>query len=289
MINRKISIKVVYLLVILVAALITLGTLLYLRFTTTEGVVLKDDLAFDFREEVYVSDIVSYIDGSLVDDYKLDTSEVGFKDVVVTFKNKYGFIVGKSVSIEIRDVTSPVIMVNNPYVVYVGSDIKLEDSIFCADDYDDNVKCDIIGEYDLNKRGSYELEMVARDYSGNVTSKKFTLKVLEKKNSVREKDSVEKYTSFKSVYNKYKNNNTLVGLDISKWQGDVDYSKLKSQGVSFVMLKIGGQTEIGGEFVVDPKFYNNIEAALDNDIKVGVYFIRMLEVVRRQSNRQILL
>ena len=66
--------------------------------------------------------------------------------------------------------------------------------------------------------------------------------------------------------------NSLLGLDISKWQGDVDYAKIKKEGVEFVMLKIGGQTKINGEFSIDPKFYDNIEGALANDIKVGVYF-----------------
>ena len=38
------------------------------------------------------------------------------------------------------------------------------------------------------------------------------------------------------------------------------------------MLKVGSQTEIDGEYIVDPKFYENIEAAQENNIKVGVYF-----------------
>lgn len=270
--NKKISMRTVYLIVILLSALITLGTLLYLRFTTVEGLILIDDLTTEFRNEVYIEEFISYIDGKLIDNYKVDTNEVGYKDLNVTFKNKYGFIVSKTITIEIKDVIAPVIVVNDPYTVVKGADINLEESIFCADDYDDLISCSINGEYDLNKVGRYNLEMVASDKSNNTTKKEFVLNVIEKKTSSGSQNAAVRYTSFKSIYNKYKNDDTEVGLDISKWQGNVDYAKLKSQGVDFVMLKIGGQTKIDGEFNLDPKFYDNIEGAIANDIKVGVYF-----------------
>ena len=269
--KRQLSIKTVYLIIVLMSAVITLGTLLYLKLTTTDGVVLKNDLTFQFRSEVHVSDFISYIDGKLIDDYMVDTNEVGFKDIVITFKNKYGFIVGKNITIEIKDVTPPTIVVNNPYIVEVGSIDNLSDNIFCADDYDDLINCNIKGEYDLNTIGKYNLEMIASDKSGNTTNKEFVLDVVSKKKTTSQGGS-SKHTNFKTIYNKYKNENTLIGLDISKWQGDVDYAKIKKEGVEFVMLKIGGQTKINGEFSIDPKFYDNIEGALANDIKVGVYF-----------------
>lgn len=262
----------VYLIVILLSLLIILGTILYTRFTTTEGIFLNDDLTVQFRDEVYISDFISYIDGELIDNYRVDTNEVGLRELVVTFKNKYGFIVSKNITIEVIDVTSPTVVVSNPYTIEKSSINNLEDNIFCADDYDDLISCNIVGEYDLNEVGKYNLEMIATDKSGNETRKEFVLNVIEKQIGGGNNQGIGSYTSFDSVYNKYKNENTEIGLDISKWQGNVDYAKLKDQGVEFVMLKIGGQTEIGGDFNVDPKFYDNIEGAIDNDIKVGVYF-----------------
>ena len=269
--SKKISLKNVYFIVILLSLLITLGTITYLRLTTTEGIIFNDNLKVEFRSEVYVSNFIKTIDGKLIDDYKVDTNEVGKKDITITFKNMYGFIVGKNINIEVIDVTAPTVVVNSPYQVVKGSNIKLEEEIFCADDYDDYIDCSIKGEYNLDIVGKYSLEMIATDNSGNVTNKKFTLDVIEK--SINSNDNTTiRYTAFKSIYNKYKNDKTRIGLDISKWQGEVDYAKLKEQGVSFVMLKLGGQVEIGGEFIIDPKFYNNIEGAIDNDIDVGVYF-----------------
>ena len=269
--SKKISLGNVYFIVILLSLLITLGTITYLRLTTTEGIIFNDNLKVEFRSEVYVSNFIKNIDGKLISDYKVDTNEVGKKDIAITFKNMYGFIVSKNLTIEVIDVTTPTVIVSSPYQVVKGSDIKLEEEIFCADDYDDYIDCNINGEYDLNTLGKYNLEIVATDKSGNITNKKFILDVIEKSVNSNNNSSI-RYTDFNSIYNKYKNDKTRIGLDISKWQGNVDYAKLKKQGVEFVMLKLGGQTEIGGEFIIDPKFYDNIEEAINNDIDVGVYF-----------------
>lgn len=269
--SKKISLGNVYFIVILLSLLITLGTITYLRLTTTEGIIFNDNLKVEFMRDVYVSNFIENIDGKLISDYKVDTNEVGKKDIVITFKNMYGFIVSKNLTIEVIDVTSPTVIVSSPYQVVRGSNIKLEEEIFCADDYDDYIDCNINGEYDLNTLGKYNLEIVATDKSGNITNKKFILDVIEKSINSNNNSSI-RYTDFNSIYNKYKSDKTRIGLDISKWQGEVDYAKLKNQGVEFVMLKLGGQIEIGGEFIVDPKFYDNIEGAISNDIDVGVYF-----------------
>lgn len=269
--KKKISPRTTYLIVILLSLLITLVTITYLRLTNNEGIYFVSDLTTNFREEVYISNFISYIDGTLIDDYKIDTSKVGIKEVNVNFKNKYGFIVSKNFNIIVKDVTPPMVVVNNPYTIVKSSIKNLEEEIFCADDYDDLISCEIIGEYDLDRVGKYDLKIKAKDNSNNTTEKSFTLNVVDKTSNSNTKPNYS-YTSFKEIYKKYKNKDNLIGLDISMWQGDVDYTKLKNEGVDFVMLKIGGQTKINGEYNIDPKFYKNIEGAIDNDIKVGVYF-----------------
>lgn len=269
--KKNIPVKYVYIVLISLSLLITLGTHIYLKLTNTDGIIFNDNLTVEFRSEVYINDFIKELDGKLIDNYLVDTNEVGYKDLVITYKNNYGFIVGKDITIEVIDVIPPTIVVNNPYTIEVGSISNLVDTIFCADNYYDNIDCNIKGEYDLEREGKYNLEISAIDGAGNTTSKEFTLNVIPKqiKNST---NTTTRYTDFRSIYNKYKNNDTLIGLDISKWQGDVDYTKLKAEGVEFVMLKIGGQTKINGEFIIDPKFYNNIEGATKNGVKVGVYF-----------------
>ena len=56
------------------------------------------------------------------------------------------------------------------------------------------------------------------------------------------------------------------GTDISKWQGSVDFVKMKQMGVEFVIIRAGyGETE-------DPMFTAYINAALMAGLAVGVYW-----------------
>ena len=71
---------------------------------------------------------------------------------------------------------------------------------------------------------------------------------------------------------KYKDNNTKIGIDISLWQGDIDFKKLKEAGVEFVIIRVGYMKGTNGERVLDSKFKQNIENANKNKIPVGVYY-----------------
>lgn len=72
---------------------------------------------------------------------------------------------------------------------------------------------------------------------------------------------------------KYGSDTVSIGIDVSKWQGQIDWEKVKESGINYVMIRCGYRgfgTE--GTLVKDTYFENNIEGALENDIEVGVYF-----------------
>ena len=242
----------------------------FIKYMDNNDILLKDDLTCNFRERIHVSDFILNMEGKILNNYYIDTSDVGMKTVSISYRNKYGFKVRKKFKVEVLDVTNPIIYVPNPLIIDSDNNIDIWDKIFCADDYDDNVECNIIGSYDLNKIGNYNLKITANDFSGNKVEKDFVLKVVEKDNNITKKNDV--FTSFNAVYNKFKSSNTMIGLDISKWQEEIDFKKLKSSGVEFIMIKIGGQNKIKGNFIEDPKFEDNIKGALANNIRVGVYF-----------------
>lgn len=267
--RKKIWVSIILFLLLIVVS----SCFLFFYFMNTEDIILRKDLSCHFREKVQVSEFIQKLDGELLNDYLVDTNEVGLKKIEVSYKNHYGLVMRKKFTIEVIDVTPPTVIVANPYIVEKGSIEKLENTIFCADDFDDNVICEITGEYDLQKVGNYDLKIMATDASANRTSKEFTLQVIEEiKGKKSNENKTPSITKFASIYKKYKNDNTMIGLDISKWQQEVDFSKLKEEGVEFVMLKLGGQSEIGGEITIDPKFYENIEKALENELQVGIYF-----------------
>ena len=246
-----------------------LSIVLYVIVSTT-GIILKPNPSCNFRDKVYLKDFVVTLDGTLENDHKVDTSHVGTKKLKIIYKNKYGFYKIKEFNLEIKDITKPTILVNNDYTVEVGYEKKLEDVILCADDYDDNVKCEINGSYNLDEEGIYPLSITAKDKSNNTTTKNFNLNVV--KPTIQKEENNLEFISYQDIYKKYKNNNTLIGIDISKWQEEVDFKKLKDNNVEFVILKIGGQSNKGENITIDPYFKNNIEGAIDNGLKVGIYF-----------------
>lgn len=65
---------------------------------------------------------------------------------------------------------------------------------------------------------------------------------------------------------------TKKGIDVSKWNGEIDWAQVKSAGVQFVMVRAGYRGAGTGKLVVDPAFFENVEGALANGIEVGVYF-----------------
>ena len=277
----KKGVKIV-LFIILIVILIFGGIFAYHKYEEYKeaerirNAIIKIDfiepLEVEFNEEVRLSDLITSINGTLIDDFKIDTSVVGKKEINFKYINEedikvpYGFI------LNVVDNTTPVIWLGNSYTVNVGTTKKLEDMIMYGDDYDDNPKCTIIGEYDLNTVGNYNLTMKVEDFSGNVKEKEFTLKVVKPSNSSSSSSNSSKSIQFSKLYNEYKNDNTLIGIDVSKWQGDIDYEKVKEAGVEFVFIKLGGQNGIDGEYYIDPKFERNIEGFKSVDIPVGLYF-----------------
>lgn len=65
-----------------------------------------------------------------------------------------------------------------------------------------------------------------------------------------------------------------IGIDMSQWQGSVNWKKIKSAGVDFVMLRIGyGKGRYGNSScAIDPKFSSYVNGAKKVGIPIGIYF-----------------
>ena len=69
----------------------------------------------------------------------------------------------------------------------------------------------------------------------------------------------------KKYLENYKLDKPMYGIDVSMWQGEIDFEKAKKEGVEFVIIKA---TE--SKFV-DPMFERNYNAAKKAGLKVGAY------------------
>ena len=234
-------------------------------------VELKDNLTVPFFSDAKVSDFIKEINGEIVNDYNIKTNRVGEQNIKFEYINEDNIKIPYSYDIIVEDQTPPDIWLNSTYTITTDYNGNLLEDIVCADNYDDNPVCEIIGEYDTTKEGKYELTFIATDASQNTTTKEFTLNV-KKPSTANNNSYSSSYTDFQEVIANYKNENTQIGIDVSSWQGDIDFNSLKEAGVEFVFIRVGSTKGINGEYFVDKKFHQNIEGFNNVGIPVGIYF-----------------
>lgn len=63
-----------------------------------------------------------------------------------------------------------------------------------------------------------------------------------------------------------------MGIDVSKWNGNIDWAAVKNSGVNFVIIRCGYRGSSEGALIEDQKFRSNIKGATNAGLKVGVYF-----------------
>ncbi len=66
--------------------------------------------------------------------------------------------------------------------------------------------------------------------------------------------------------------NSQVGIDVSKWNGEIDWDRVQNAGVEFAIIRAGYRGSVTGSLVEDPNFKANIRGAAASGLPVGVYF-----------------
>lgn len=78
-----------------------------------------------------------------------------------------------------------------------------------------------------------------------------------------------------------------LGIDVSKWNGDIDWEIVKAEGVDFAIIRCGYRGSSSGWLIEDPYFYKNLEGAKRAGIRVGIYFFtqatNLVEAVEEAS------
>lgn len=62
------------------------------------------------------------------------------------------------------------------------------------------------------------------------------------------------------------------GIDVSKYQGEIDWDAVADDGVNFVIIRVGYRGYGTGEIVLDESFEKNVKGATKAGLDVGVYF-----------------
>lgn len=213
-----------------------------------------------YTVEVY--DKVTVNDLTNEDNYTfIDTNKLGEQIVEYKINDET-----KKIKVDVKDTTPPYIGLKDSYNHIINTNFTFDKDVICADNYDKNITCEIIGEYDITTLGETELKIVAIDSSKNKTEKEFTFRVIEKPAK-----ETPKYVTIEDALKNKKENSELM-IDVSKWQDDIDWKKVKEAGINYAMLRLGTQKAVDEDSVMDTFFEKNIKEAHENGIKVGVYY-----------------
>ncbi len=94
--------------------------------------------------------------------------------------------------------------------------------------------------------------------------------------NTREKNAYD-FTKFVSNDGKLKYMNdgkvsSFLGIDVSRYQKDIDFYSVKNSGVEFAMIRVGSRGYQTGQVTLDEFFVQNMQRARDAGLDVGVYF-----------------
>lgn len=234
------------------------------------ALTLKSNLITEFDSDVTVNDFIENLNGTLLSNEKVDTTKLGTTKITFDYTSQRNKKKTKSFEIEVVDTQKPLIYMSDSLTVKKGSNSDIINMVFAGDYCDSNPIKRIEGNYDLNTLGTYNLKFIVEDNSGNVAKKDFKLIVTDKVNTTY--STVQKKVDIDDVINNYKKANTEIGIDVSEWQKDIDWNKVKQSGVNNAIIRVGYQKGYDGDNVVDPYFEKNIKDATDAGIKVGIYF-----------------
>ena len=208
----------------------------------------------------------------ITDDTDLETDVIGEHTYTLDLKynkKKYKY----DLKYKVIDVTPPsFIQASSSRSTLLTQVIDPCESIVYGDDYDTKPTCEIIGNVDYTKLGSYKVKYQLKDSSNNIKEKDLTINVLSSYPSGGGSSySPPTYTYIEDVISNHKNSNTMIGIDVSRYQGNIDWQQVKDAGIEFVIMRIGVQTDPEETLDMDTRYKEYLASAKAVGLKIGVY------------------
>lgn len=158
-----------------------------------------------------------------------------------------------SVQVNITNITSPAEIEKVEVAAYTKKkgkdDVVTKEALVAGNGYKSTIS---VAEHDF-WQGTYYIDITITDKRGIV-----------KKLSTKSRDL--------SYTDTYKNKTSFQGIDVSRYQGNIDWTQVKAAGIDFVMIQVGYRNGVYGNIAEDIYFERNIQGALNAGIDVGVYF-----------------
>ncbi|MBO4920225.1 MAG: hypothetical protein J5365_08775, partial [Erysipelotrichaceae bacterium] len=210
---------------------------------------------------------ISTNEGSFYYETDYDSELSGTYTVHVRAEDDYGNVSETSYEVVVRDIEPPfVFRYGDGSLVQMRSEFNIQDIIAYGDNADPNLVLTVEGDVDTFRKGRYPLHALLEDHSGNRTEWDLTVEVTDR---IPEYDTDEEEYLFEDFLKDYAGEGREFGIDISTWQGDIDFEAVKDAGCDFVIIRVGFSYD--GTFTLDNKFRQNFEGAKQAGLKVGIY------------------
>lgn len=246
--------------------------------TTSETSVEPLGLELDCMKEVNVYSYMTV--GDLITDCNvtvernldaiLDTDEIGEHTIVIPY-NYQGKLYRKSFTYEIVDNEAPILFTYSRNIqLKNGWAFDPAAYVSYGDNADPSPTVGYSGHLDTSTNGTYAVVAYVEDASGNRATWNMNINVV---NTIQ-KSSGSSYTDtrtripFSSLRDTYTDEGLEYGIDVSKWQGNIDFEAVKNAGCDFVIMRIGHH---GTDLTMDTYYEQNMKNAKAAGLKVGVY------------------
>lgn len=125
------------------------------------------------------------------------------------------------------------------------------------------------GNFDYTQLSNAEIDHIYSLYGNDPE----TIKQLQKQSDSANPYGVATLSSTTYTHaSQFKNSTVMKGIDVSEWNGSINWRKVKSSGVTFAFIRAGGRYYGSGAYFVDSKFAENVKNATAAGIDVGAYF-----------------
>lgn len=148
-----------------------------------------------------------------------------------------------------------------------AKDLGIDASLYTQDSHTAEV-VNSVADMDIDKFINTCVELIPMEDLNIVTDNSSEKEVMGGKDRYVDKGGLEQSAAVKLAETPM----YVYGVDVSKWQGAINWNIVKAAGVSFAMIKCAGRSTGDGSLYIDPYFAQNIAGATAAGIQVGVYF-----------------
>lgn len=79
---------------------------------------------------------------------------------------------------------------------------------------------------------------------------------------------------------RFKDYAVIHGIDVSKWQAEINWPRVKEAGVKYAMIRLGYRGSANGTLQMDSRFDENMNGAKNAGIPIGIYFFTQAVTVQ---------